>query len=155
MNRKRPFSRSRKEYLVLYHLNHIIRYKEDELLWLFCMGYPILYHSLLFSPYFYIGIPAGKVSGVFLYPGILGGFFSFLLTLGVGTCLLSLSYPVIRCIVFSTENAFFGHRYTPLFFYSINGYDGNGGQKTKKGKTLKEKTLPTAMRHTRVEDCYK
>lgn len=115
MGCKCPFPRSREEYLVLYHLYHIIRYKEDELLWPFCVGYLVLYHDLLLPPCFYIGIPAGKVSGILVDPGILGGLFPFLFAFGIKACLLPLLYPVIGGKVFSTEKASFDHRHTPLF----------------------------------------
>ena len=94
MNRKCPFTRSLPEYLVLYH-------------------------RLLFSPYFYIGIPASKVTGVFLHPGVLRGLFPLLLTLGGGTCLLSLLHPMIGDKKLSTEKALFGHRLTPPTVFVI------------------------------------
>ena len=103
----------------MYHLNHIARDEEDELLWPFCGGYPVLYHDLLLLPCSYIGIPAGKISGVFLHPGILGGLFPFLLTCGIGTCLLSLPHPVIRGKVLSTEKASFGHQHALLVFVIV------------------------------------
>jgi|GEM_PF-6097960 len=62
---------------------------------------------------------ANKVSGVFLYPGILRGLFPFLLTLGVGTCLLPLLHPMIGDKELSTEFALFGHRHTPPLFFFI------------------------------------
>ena len=115
MGGKGPFSRPPQEYLVLYHLNRIIRYKKDEPLWPFCAGYLVLYHSLLLSPCFDIGVPAGKISGVFLNPGILGSLLSFLFTFGAGTCFLPLLYPVIGGKILPTEETLFGHRHTPLF----------------------------------------
>ncbi len=78
------------------------------------MGYLVLYH-FLFSPCLDIGISAGKVSGVFLDPGILGSLLPLFFTSGTEAYLLSLAYPVIRDKVPSTDETLFDHQYTPLF----------------------------------------
>lgn len=60
----------------LFLLPSPVRAEEDDFLWPFCLGYLVLYHSLLFSPCFDIGVPVGKISGVFPNPGILKRSFS-------------------------------------------------------------------------------
>lgn len=140
MGGKRTLAGPLPEYLVLYHLNHVIRYEEDELLWPLCVGYLVLYHGFHLSPCFYIGIPANKVSGVLFHPGVLRGLFPFLLTLGIGTCLLPLLHPMIGDKELSTEKTLFGHRLTPpLFFcHSINGYGVRRPKKPKKPTSTTE-----------------
>lgn len=100
----------------MYHMNHAVRYEEDELLWRFCSGYLVLYHSLVLPPRLDIVVPSGKVSRVFLDPCILGSIFPFLFTHRVKACLLPLLNPVIGDEKLSTEPALFDHRKHPRCF---------------------------------------
>ena len=138
MNRKCPFTRSLPEYLVLYHLNHAVRYEEDELLWRFCSGYLVLYHFLVLPPRLNIVIPSGKVSGVFLDPCILGSIFPFLFTPRIKACLLPLLHSVIRTKVFSTELALFDHRKHPRFLIVYTGSGAAANKSIKNGKITTE-----------------
>jgi hypothetical protein len=103
MSGKRPWANPFEPDLVFYHRNRVVRYKDNQPPERLFGGYLVFYH-LPFPPGLHIRfVNIGKITGVFPDPFLLGSPLACLCAFGPAARLLSVSDPVIRCEVTSTE----------------------------------------------------